>query len=94
MSRRFWWVAFAIVVVVAVGLSALASAFPDGLEWTAEALGFADAATDSAVATGPLADYGIVGVGNPFLSNALAGLAGVLVVGAVMVGVTRLVGRR
>lgn len=46
------------------------------------------------MATGPLADYGIVGVGNPFLSNALAGLAGVLVVGAVMVGVTRLVGRR
>lgn len=89
MSRRFWWVALAVVLVVAVGVSAFASAFPDGLESASIALGFEDAAADSAAAGGPFADYGVFGVSNPFLSNGLAGLVGVVVVGAVMIGLTR-----
>ncbi|WP_342372657.1 PDGLE domain-containing protein [Propioniciclava soli] len=86
-------VALGVIVLVAVGLSFFASASPDGLEWTAEHLGFADAAADSAVAGGPLADYGLAGW-DAFWSNAVAGLVGVLVVLAVTFGLTRLLGRR
>lgn len=93
MNRRFWWVALGVVVVVAVGISAFASASPDGLEWTAEVLGFDTAAADSAVASGPLADYGVAGVTDALLSNGLAGLVGVLVVGAIVLGLTRVLRR-
>ena len=91
---RFWRVAFAVVVVVAVGVSALASASPDGLERTAELLGFAGAATDSAASGLPTAGYGIAGIGDPVLSNAVAGLLGMAVVAAFTLGLTRLLGRR
>ena len=93
MNRRFWWIAFGMVVAVAVGVSAFASAFPDGLEWTADGLGFAGAAVDGAAASGPLAGYGVEGVSSPVVGNAVAGLVGVLVVGALTWGLTRLLRR-
>ena len=83
-GRRFWWIGGGIVLAIAVVVSAFASGLPDGLEWTAEALGFSDAALDSAVAEHPLADYGVAGLDNAFLSNGLAGLAGLAVVLLVM----------
>lgn len=64
-----------VSVVVAGALSFLASAHPDGLEYVGQQLGFSE--RDSATAGSPLADYGISGMSNTFLSGGLAGLIGV-----------------
>ncbi len=50
-----------LAAVAAVVLSSFAAATPDGLEATAESVGFAGAARDHAFAGLPLADYGEVG---------------------------------
>ncbi|GIG38822.1 energy-coupling factor ABC transporter permease [Cellulomonas phragmiteti] len=50
-----------IAGVSALALSSVASAAPDGLEATAQAVGFAGAARDHALAGLPLADYGEAG---------------------------------
>ncbi|ADG73624.1 cobalamin (vitamin B12) biosynthesis CbiM protein [Cellulomonas flavigena DSM 20109] len=60
-----------VAVLAAVALSPLASAAPDGLEATAERVGFAGAARDHALAGAPLADYGDAG-------GILVGVAGVV----------------
>lgn len=84
-------------LLVSLGLAAVlslfASASPDGLEHVAETLGFADTAADSAVAGSPLADYGTAGVGNEWLSTAIAGVVGLLVTGLVAFGLMRLLAR-
>lgn len=72
-------VAVAVALFVAGGLSLVASAHPDGLEFVGEKAGFAGAAEDSAAAGSPLADYGVSGIGDAQLSGALAGVIGVLV---------------
>lgn len=83
-GRRAWWLGLAITLVVAGLVSLAASSSPDGLEWVAERLGFADAATDHAAAGSPLADYAAPG----------AGVVGTLVVLALATGLFRLLGRR
>ncbi len=65
-------------LLVAGGVSLLASAHPDGLEWVAEQLGFADAAAESAVAGSPMSDYEFAGLPHPW-GAVLAGLLGVVV---------------
>lgn len=82
--------------VIGLGLSAslamagvvayYASPHPDGLESVAEQEGFLDDAADSATAGSPLADYSVTGVEDEQVSVGLAGLAGVLVTGAVAFG--------
>ncbi|MCB7136921.1 energy-coupling factor ABC transporter permease [Cellulosimicrobium marinum] len=68
-------------LLAAVVLSSFAAATPDGLEATAEAVGFAGAARDHAFAGAPLADYGAVGG----LFVGVVGLLGVgLAVGATL----------
>jgi cobalt/nickel transport system permease protein len=73
----------AVALAVSLGLAGIASGFaaanPDGLEYVAERLGFLEAAEDSPVAGSPLGDYGVTGVGDPFLSTGLAGVIGVAV---------------
>ncbi|MFP5335017.1 MAG: energy-coupling factor ABC transporter permease [Actinomycetes bacterium] len=69
---------FAVSLLVAGGLSLLASGNPDGLEYVGERLGFAGAAQDSAVAGGPFADYGTDGLG-PVGGTVVAGVVGVAV---------------
>ena len=66
-----------VVVALAVGVSPLASAAPDGLERVALDHGFADRA-DPPLAAGPLADYAVRGVDTPWLAVGLAGLLGVV----------------
>ncbi len=80
-------------LVVAGGVSILASASPDGLEFVGESLGFGSEARDSAVAASPLSDYALAGVGNAALATGLAGLVGVVVTAAAGFGVMRLVRR-
>ena len=76
-GRALAGIALGVCLLVAGGLSLLASGHPDGLEFVAESLGFADAARDSVAATGPLADYAATGLGT--WATPVAGVIGVLV---------------
>lgn len=101
--RRTTLVAFvagglAVALSLAFFLSPRASSSPDGLEKVAMEKGFIDAAEDSAVADGPLADYAVSGVEHESFSTGLAGLIGVAVTFAVACGIAfairALAGRR
>jgi len=81
-------VALAVVAVVAGGLSLLASAHPDGLEYVAAQEGFEETARQ--VLSAPVPDYVMPGVASPALATALSGLAGSAVVFAVAWGLARL----
>lgn len=70
--------------------SNFASGSPDGLEKVAEDTGFIETAQDSAVATSPLADYGVSVVENEFLSTGLSGVIGVAVTALVAFGLFKL----
>lgn len=87
-ARRAVLALSAIAAVTAVGLSSFAASSPDGLEATAEQLGFLDVASEHALAGLPFADYGAAS-GSPV---ALAGLLGIVVVAglaAAMLGAAR-----
>ena len=71
-------------------ISNFASGSPDGLEKVAEDTGFIETAQDSAVATSPLADYGVSVVDNEFLSTGLSGVIGVAVTALVAFGLFKL----
>lgn len=90
--RRLGWGVLAATLLVAGGLSLLASGSPDGLEWSAEHLGFSEAARDSAVAASPLADYSVGGLAD--WSTSVAGIVGTLLTLALVVGTLVLVIRR
>jgi hypothetical protein len=78
-----------VLAVVLAGIVALfASTSPDGLERVAEDVGFADTATDSAVADSPLADYVVGGEDTDGATwrSVLAGIAGVLIMTGVAFG--------
>jgi cobalt/nickel transport system permease protein len=92
-AGRSLGVGVAITLLVAGVVSLFASANPDGLEFVGEKLGFGAAAKDSAVAGGPLADYGVSGISNGHVSGALAGIIGVLVTIAVGLLVAKIAGR-
>ena len=79
-NRTFLAIGLAVALVIAGIFSYFASSSPDGLEYTAEDTGFLDSARDSATAGSPLADYGVSGVGNEWLSVGLSGIIGVLIV--------------
>ncbi|WP_068252331.1 PDGLE domain-containing protein [Janibacter corallicola] len=83
-----------VALLLAGVVSFYASSSPDGLEHVAAGLGFADTAGEHASSASPLADYGIAGVDSDRLSGGLAGIIGVVVVGVLMFGLTRLLHRR
>jgi len=91
--RRPAGAALLVCLVVAGGVSLLASGSPDGLEHVAAAVGFEGAASSSAVSSGPLADYAVAGVPGP-LAVTIAGVAGVAATSLVGAGAVRLVARR
>lgn len=93
-TRTFFVVALLASLLVAGGVSYFASSNPDGLEYVAEKVGFADAAEDSATADSPLSDYQVRGVENDALSGGLAGVVGALVVLVVAGGLAYVVRRR
>ncbi len=82
MSRRsitsFVLAGLALAMLVAFAVSHFASSEPDGLERVAMDQGFADTATEHAATGSPLADYGVSGIENSWLSTGLAGVIGVL----------------
>jgi cobalt/nickel transport protein len=78
---------FMLVLGLMLVIAPFASSSPDGLEQVAADKGFAERARPPQSA--PVPDYAFPGVGDPRLATALAGLAGVLVLGAVAVVVRR-----
>ena len=92
-TRRLVVVGGLVCLVVAGVLSFFASGHPDGLEYVAHRLGFADSARDSAASGSPLAGYATQGVSSGFLSGGLAGVVGVVVVALVMGGLVALLRR-
>jgi cobalt/nickel transport system permease protein len=76
--RRFVVAGLALAVAVAVLLSPLSSTLPDGLERTAEDLGFANLASGNLLPS--FADYSMPGIAWPVLATGLAGSLGVITV--------------
>lgn len=93
-NRTFFVTALVLALLIAGGASYYASAHPDGLEHVAEKAGFLDAAEDSPVADGPLADYQATGIEDARLSGGVAGVLGVLLVLVLAGGLAWLVRRR
>lgn len=93
-TRTFFVVALVASLLVAGGVSLFASSNPDGLEYVAEKVGFADAAEDSATTASPLSDYQVRGIENDALSGGLAGVVGALVVLVLAAGLAYAVRRR
>lgn len=69
-------------LLLAGGFSYYASSNPDGLEYVAEQVGFADTAKESDTAGSPLADYRADGVDDARFSSGAAGIIGIAVTGA------------
>lgn len=82
MTRRsvtaFVLAGLSVALLLTFVVSNWASSEPDGLERVAIDQGFAENATEHGSAASPLADYGVSGVDNPWLSTGLAGVIGVL----------------
>jgi hypothetical protein len=93
-TRRFVVVGVVVSLLVAGVLSFYASSHPDGLNSVAQSLGFASTERASATSGSPLSGYSVRGVGDDRLSGGLAGVAGVVVVGALMTGLVLLLRRR
>jgi len=93
-TRTFVVVGLLAALLVAGVASYWASSNPDGLEYVAEKVGFADAAKDSAAAGSPLSDYQVKGVESDALSGGLAGVVGALVVLVLAGGLAYAVRRR
>ena len=91
--RRFYAMAVLIVLLIAGGASYYASSHPDGLEFVAEKTGFIDKAEDAKLES-PLPNYTTPGVDNERASGALAGVAGVLLVGSLGGGLFWILRRR
>lgn len=93
-TRALLLVGIAVTLVLAGVVAFYASSSPDGLNRVASDLGFAGAARDPATSTSPLSDYAVRGVASERLSSGLAGVLGVLVVGALMTGLLLVLRRR
>jgi cobalt/nickel transport protein len=110
VSRRLgWFLAGGLLVALLLAgvVSNFASGSPDGLDYAAregctfnadgEITGgtcMAQQAGDHQLGDSPLADYGIRGIDNKFLSTGLSGVLGVLLTFAIGGGVFWLVRRR
>ena len=110
MTRRLgWFLAGGLLVALLLAgvVSNFAAGSPDGLDATArEGCTFDDRGEitggtcmlqreqEHQLADSPLADYGIRGIDNPYLSTGLSGVLGVLITFAIGGGIFWLVRRR
>jgi cobalt/nickel transport protein len=110
MSRRLGWFlagGLLVALILAGVVSNFASSSPDGLDATARAGCTFNAdgqitggtcmiqqGRSHQLSTSPLADYGIRGIHNPYVSTGLAGVAGVLITFGVGCGMFWLTRRR
>ena len=84
---RGWVVTGGIIALAVVLLSPLASADPDGLERVATNMGFIDAGQSAPYSIIP--DYTLPFLGETAISTIMAGVIGVIVVGAIIVLIGR-----
>jgi cobalt/nickel transport system permease protein len=82
-----------LLALLAAGASWLASGSPDGLQRVASTLGFAEPGRPVWTAS-PLGGYLVPGIANETLAGILAGLAGMLVTGALVFAAGRSLRRR
>jgi cobalt/nickel transport protein len=109
VRRTTWFILGGLLValLLAGGVSNFASGSPDGLDSASrqgctvndndEITGgdcMGANAKDHELADSPFADYGLSGIGNSYVSTAIAGVTGVLVTFAVAGGIFWLVRRR
>jgi cobalt/nickel transport system permease protein len=87
-ERAFAVMTFALAVIAAM-LSPFASNFPDGLEWVAGRLSFAEFAGAQQAVMFP--DYQLTWIGDPVLSVIGAGLAGIALVTGISLFIMRVV---
>jgi hypothetical protein len=97
--RRLSIAAFVVAGLLVAGLLVVfvaphASSTPDGLEKIAAETGIDRDARPSAVADGPLADYGVAGVDSATAGTIVAGVIGVAVTFIVIVGAMWVLRRR
>ena len=90
MKLKWWHIALMIVCMLAL-LSPLASKLPDGLDKTAETVGFTDKGAANVLHVMP--DYSIPGIVNGPAATIIACVVGVLVVFAAAIGVGALLKR-
>lgn len=91
MKMRWWIVGYFLALAVAL-LSPLASGEPDGLERVAEDNGFLGKAEDAPYSV--IADYVLPGIDNEALATILAGVIGVTIAYAFVLGLAYLAYRR
>ena len=86
-SRLRWFLGIGLLLalVIAGGLSLLASGDPDGLERVSLDAGFDDAADEHPLSEAPLADYGVSGIEGR-AGTSIAGIAGVVITLVVTIG--------
>lgn len=89
-------VAFGLLIALGVAMfvSPLASAWPDGLEKVAQRLGFADRAVETPLVPAPMPDYAAPGIVSPTWATALAGGVGTVLVFLLALGLARVLVRR
>ncbi|HSM54941.1 MAG TPA: energy-coupling factor ABC transporter permease [Candidatus Sulfomarinibacteraceae bacterium] len=85
---RGWTVGAVLATLFVILISPLASSFPDGLEWVAEEYGFMQQAREARFDLMP--DYTSPALGEGGLSTIAAALLGALIVGLLVMGLTRL----
>lgn len=91
-AARLLLAGLVVAVVIAVASAWLASGSPDGLERVAEDQQFTERAREPGFRLLP--DYTIPGIHNERLSTALAGVAGVAIVGGIGLGAGWVLARR
>jgi cobalt/nickel transport system permease protein len=86
-------VAFGLVISLGLGIfvSPIASTWPDGLEKIAGTLGFLERAVQTPLASAPIPDYTLPGIGSPGWATALAGGIGTAVVFLAVLVIARLI---
>lgn len=89
----FVMVGLAVAVALVFFVAPIASGDPDGLERVAIDQGFSAEAQDHPIG-GPLADYGVSGIESERLGTMLAGVAGVVVVFGLGLGLVSVLRRR
>lgn len=93
-TRTLLVVGVLVSLLLAGVVSFYASSHPDGLEFVAGEKGFLGSATDHASSGSPFAEYATRGVEDARLSGGIAGVVGVIVVGAVAGGLFMALRRR
>lgn len=77
--RRFIFIVLGIIIVMAAFISPFASTSPDGLEKVAGGNGFLHTAKNI-WRYSPFSDYSVAGIENKYISTALTGIIGVIIV--------------